>query len=166
MWIHLLYPLQQFSMLRVKSASVQIMAWHKLGDKTSEPMKSSTNDTSRALPVFPAIGIRIIKIRWSWDCLIFIMGIAVRVMKIAFYIEISSEENELMSKIARRKGLKSKSNLYLLMLYMMTSLNGNIFRVTVHLCGEFPGHRWIPRTKANDAELWCFLWSAPEWTVE
>ena len=22
--------------------------------------------------------------------------------------------------------------------------------------------RWIPRTKANDAELWCFLWSAPE----
>ena len=22
-------------------------------------------------------------------------------------------------------------------------------------------HRWIPRTKASDAELWCFLWSAP-----
>ena len=22
--------------------------------------------------------------------------------------------------------------------------------------------RWIPCTKANDAELWCFLWSAPE----
>ena len=22
------------------------------------------------------------------------------------------------------------------------------------------GHRWIPRTKASDAELWCFLWSA------
>ena len=22
--------------------------------------------------------------------------------------------------------------------------------------------RWIPRTKASDAELWCFLWSAPE----
>ena len=21
---------------------------------------------------------------------------------------------------------------------------------------------WIPRTKASDAELWCFLWSAPE----
>ena len=30
------------------------------------------------------------------------------------------------------------------------------------LCGEFTGHRWIPRTKASDAELWCFLWSAPE----
>ena len=22
--------------------------------------------------------------------------------------------------------------------------------------------RWIPRTKASDAEPWCFLWSAPE----
>ena len=44
---------------------------------------------------------------------------------------------------------------------MITSSNGNIFRVTGHLCGEFTGHRWIPRTKASDAELWCFLWSAP-----
>ena len=25
-----------------------------------------------------------------------------------------------------------------------------------------PGPRWIPRTKASDAEIWCFLWSAPE----
>ena len=45
---------------------------------------------------------------------------------------------------------------------MMTSSNGNIYRVTDHLCGEFTGHRWIPRTKASDAELWCFLWSASE----
>ena len=45
---------------------------------------------------------------------------------------------------------------------MMTSSNGNIFRVTGHLCGEFTGPRWIPRTKASDAELWCFLWFAPE----
>ena len=29
------------------------------------------------------------------------------------------------------------------------------------LWGEFTGHRWIPLTKASDAELWCFLWSAP-----
>ena len=29
------------------------------------------------------------------------------------------------------------------------------------LCGKFTGDRWIPRTKAGDAELWCFLWSAP-----
>ena len=45
---------------------------------------------------------------------------------------------------------------------MMVSSNGSIFRVTVHLCGEFTGHRWIPRTKASEAELWCLLWSVPE----
>ena len=46
---------------------------------------------------------------------------------------------------------------------MLTSSNGNIFRITGPLCGEFTGHRWIPRTKASHAELWwCFLWSAPE----
>ena len=39
--------------------------------------------------------------------------------------------------------------------YMMTSSNGNIFRVTGHLCGKFTGPRWISRTKASDAELWC-----------
>ena len=44
---------------------------------------------------------------------------------------------------------------------MMTSSNANIFRVTGPMWGEFTGHRWIPLTKARDAELWCFLWSAP-----
>ena len=39
---------------------------------------------------------------------------------------------------------------------MMTSSNGNIFRVTGHLCGEFTGLRWIHRTKASDAGLWFF----------
>ena len=47
-------------------------------------------------------------------------------------------------------------------LIMMTLSNGNIFRVTGPLCGEFTGHWWIPRTKASDAEFWYFLWSAPE----
>ena len=46
--------------------------------------------------------------------------------------------------------------------FMMTSSNGYIVRVTGPLYGEFIGHRWIPHTKASDAELWCFLWSAPE----
>ena len=32
-------------------------------------------------------------------------------------------------------------------IFMMTSSNGNIFRVTGHLCGEFTGPRWIPHTK-------------------
>ena len=48
----------------------------------------------------------------------------------------------------------------------MTSSNGNICHVTGPLWGEFTGHRWIPLTKASDAELWCFPWSAPEQTVQ
>ena len=46
--------------------------------------------------------------------------------------------------------------------HMMTSSNGNILRVTGPLCGEFITHRWIPLTKARDAELWCLLWSGPD----
>ena len=49
---------------------------------------------------------------------------------------------------------------------IMTLLNGNIFRVIGHLCGELTSHHWIPLTKASDTELWCFLLSSPEWTVE
>ena len=45
---------------------------------------------------------------------------------------------------------------------MSTSSNENILRITGLLCGEFTYQRWIPRTKASDAELWCFLWSAPK----
>ena len=51
-----------------------------------------------------------------------------------------------MSPIAHKQGFS-----------MMTSSNGSICRVTGPLCGEFTGHRWIPPTKASDAELWCFL---------
>ena len=40
---------------------------------------------------------------------------------------------------------------------MMTSSNGNIFRVTDHLCGEFTGPRWIPRTKASDALMFSLI---------
>ena len=39
--------------------------------------------------------------------------------------------------------------------HMMTSSNGNTFPITGPLCREFTGHRWIPCTKASDAELWC-----------
>ena len=36
---------------------------------------------------------------------------------------------------------------------MMTSSNGNISRITGPLCWGFNRHRWIPLTKASDAEL-------------
>ena len=45
---------------------------------------------------------------------------------------------------------------------MMTLSNGNIGP----LWWESTGHRLIPLTKTNDTELWCFLWSALEQTVE
>ena len=40
---------------------------------------------------------------------------------------------------------------------MITKSNGNIFRISGPLCGAITDHRWIPFTKASDAELWRFL---------
>ena len=52
---------------------------------------------------------------------------------------------------------------------VMWKSNGNVsiyHDIIVHVktesVPEFTGHRWIPRTKASDGELWCFLWSARE----
>ena len=38
-------------------------------------------------------------------------------------------------------------------IYMITSSNGNILRVTGFLWGEITGHWWIPLTKTSEAEL-------------
>ena len=57
-------------------------------------------------------------------------------------------------------------DLYISLFLMMMSSNGNIYRVSGLLQGESAGHRSIPLTKAIDAELWCFHWSASEQTVE
>ena len=64
------------------------------------------------------------------------------------------------------EGVQRRATKYILDYLMMTSLNGSIFRVTGPLSGEFTGDRCIPLTKASDAELWCFLLSAPEKRVE
>ena len=48
----------------------------------------------------------------------------------------------------------------------MTSSSWNIIHVTGPLWGESTGHRWITFTKASDAELCCFLWSANEQTFK
>ena len=41
------------------------------------------------------------------------------------------------------------------------------FSALLALCEGTTGHRWIPLIlKAGDAELWCFLKSAPKQTVE
>ena len=55
---------------------------------------------------------------------------------------------------------RTSAVLYILvwiMHFMMTPTNGNSFRVTDPLCGEFAGHRWIPLAKASDAEFWFFF---------
>ena len=36
---------------------------------------------------------------------------------------------------------------------MMTPSNGNIICATGHLCGEFTGHRWIPRTVTQSFDV-------------
>ena len=47
---------------------------------------------------------------------------------------------------------------------MMTSLNGNIFRVTGHLCGEFTGHlRLYKRLGKHSWGWWFETLSRPLW---
>ena len=58
----------------------------------------------------------------------------------------------------RMRGRQSKWDI-------VTSSNGNTFRVTGPLPEESTGHRQIPLTRARDAELY-FLWSAPERMIE
>ena len=64
------------------------------------------------------------------------------------------------------RSLPIQGKYFIIMVNMMTSSNGNTFRFTGPLCGEFTGHRWIPLTKASGRELWCFIWTAPEQTAE
>ena len=87
-----------------------------------------------------------LKIRRPLGRLIFNMGIAIP-GKTVFLIETAP--CFLVST--------TNNTLELLRMITMTSSNGNIFRDTGHLCREFTCHRWIPLTKASDAQLWCFL---------
>ena len=43
-------------------------------------------------------------------------------------------------------------------IFIMTSLNGNIFRVTGHLCGEFTGVRWRGDLKFSLICVWINGW--------
>ena len=50
---------------------------------------------------------------------------------------------------------------------MMTSSNGNIFRVTGHMWENPRVTSGLPScTKVSNAEHWCFLWTAPKYAVE
>ena len=70
----------------------------------------------------------------------------------------NNEHTSIMAWIWTQHWMTENWSMYLSEQYnniahMMTSSNGNILRVTGPLCLEFPGHRWIPLTKANNAEL-------------
>ena len=107
---------------------------------------------------------------------IFIMGI-LRLVRWHFSIEMALWYFHLWLKVTkyisvmlcrawtvlyRRSTAGISSRIYFV---MMTSSNGNIFRIAGSLCGEWTGNRWILLKKASDTKLWCFLWSAPEQTV-
>ena len=100
----------------------------------------------------------------NWDNRIIVLDTSNFKAIIQFQMQISWLQyftvfsyRKMSIRILKRDPGARKANLN-----MMTSSNGKIFRVTGHLCGEFTGPRWIPLTKASDAELWCFLWSASE----
>ena len=82
------------------------------------------------------------------------------ILYIKCYTEIKQHLLNVLSSSRRTSEISSLVKFDI----MMTSSNGNLFRATGHLYGEFTGHRWIPHTKVSGAELWCFLWSAPEKT--
>ena len=48
------------------------------------------------------------------------------------------------------------------MFIMVTSSNGNIFRVTGPLCEEFTGPGEFPTQRPVTRSFWCFLWSTSE----
>ena len=47
---------------------------------------------------------------------------------------------------------------YTYTLFAMTSSNGNIFRVTGHLCGEFTCHRWHGALMFSLISVWIYGW--------
>ena len=65
------------------------------------------------------------------------------------FIQVTINHNNVDSRIERIDlNIKRlfQQNAFVYWLRMMTSSNGNIFRVTGPLCGEFTDHRWIPLT--------------------
>ena len=59
--------------------------------------------------------------------------------------DLKSNENIVYHNIVSLSQIQMDYGLFIYHIFtMMTSSNGNIFRVTGPLCWEFTGHRWIP----------------------
>ena len=102
--------------------------------------------------------IFIINLRWSSDSLRFMMRIHIRVRRRLVLVNRDFLVKNWFTVLWKNFIMISET--------MMTSSNGNIFHVTDLLWRECTSHQWIPLTKVCDAELWCFLWSAPDQTAE
>ena len=57
--------------------------------------------------------------------------------------------NKMAAEVTGIKGINSQAALNLFPLNIPASSNGNIFRVTGPLWGEFTGHQWIPLTNGQ-----------------
>ena len=72
-----------------------------------------------------------------------------------FHTKSYSDNSAKKGKIVQSTGscvgkyISSDTVYHIVRFSIMTSSNGNIFRVTSSLCGEFTGRRWIPLTKGN-----------------
>ena len=102
-------------------------------------------------PSFPGIGILMLKIRLSWDRLIFNMGIPILVRR-HLYMETDPWSFIFL--------YNKPHNTWTIWNKFQWNLNE-----IQHPC-YWPFIRGIPLTKTSDAEIWCFLWSALEQTVE
>ena len=78
-------------------------------------------------------------------------------------VAITIVTSSVMSNARSRWGRETRDTCLFLYWYLYT--NTAIVINWKHFPRYWPfvrGPRWIPRTKASDAELWCLLWSAPE----
>ena len=106
-------------------------------------------------PVYATKNAKSVQLMLDCYTVVFIYPIAMYIIQYQFHAYIIFTHWPLENSISLP--LNCATVLYL---FMMTSSNGSIVRVTNPLWGKFTGHQWIPLAKASDAELWCFLWSA------
>ena len=131
-------------------------------------------DTCIAVDDITAWNIEAFMGQWSEASLVYIM--ALRRTSLLSMAQPGTTNNEIWIKIQNSSFKNSLENVVCKLVailcrpqcvnkgfwtptlwFMVTSWNGNIFRITGPLCGEFTGLRWIPHTKASDAELSCFF---------
>ena len=131
--------------------------WKCRIDIQSMSIRWSLLSGGRSSIVIPDIGARVVPV------MIISTGRYTPLNTAFFPFLLASLANVLFSMCGRSMILMEHYEKYFL---IMMSSNGNMFRITGPLWGEFTGHRWIPLTKASFAELWCFVWSSPEQTVD